>query len=69
MYRLILATLMVGLLGCGSDDESQPQASSGDEKSASTPAQVDVSEVDKLIADGKRLFDKKKIHCRHRSIQ
>ena len=58
MYRLMLAMSMVGVLGCGSGEESPPQESSGAVKTASPTAPVVLSEADKLIADGKLLFEK-----------
>jgi|GEM_PF-1077472 tetratricopeptide (TPR) repeat protein len=60
MHRLILTTLMVSVLGCGSGEESQPNPSSSEANTSSPPAQVGASKADTLIAEGKRLFDKKK---------
>jgi tetratricopeptide (TPR) repeat protein len=52
----LITSLLISVLGCGSEDESSPQASSSQQKPASPAAQVSEPDVDKLIADGIRLF-------------
>ncbi len=58
MCRFVLAALLTCILGCGSSSEPTPSASSGDDAPKRPVERVASPQVDKLIAQGNRLFAK-----------
>lgn len=59
MCRFVLAALLTCILGCGSSGEPSPSASSGDDAPGRSAERVASAQVDKLMAQGNRLFAKR----------